>query len=242
MSDIFRIVIIILIIYRKEEGSHMTGYGNEKRKTPKRFFWRLCVQSLGAFGVFLMVLWLFHTTVVGVDPWRLAVQESFTTDADLTSALERLYRFGEKSIAEMDAVQVSAEFSREPIKETIVIPVSGTVIPQGDQEEYLYVRTDGSEAILAAYAGTVTDIFLDEAQQLVICISHANGFMTTYGGCAECYVTLEEPVKKGQVIGRTAAIIAGEGIQSQADFYFTASYLGTMVNPLNLLQQRESSV
>lgn len=210
----------------------MNGYRTEKRKTPRRFFWRLCLQSAGAFGVFLMVLWLFHTTVPGAELWQLAVRQWFTTDADLTPIIAWF--------DDTDTVQASTSLLGKQVQEAVVIPVSGTVVPQSDKEMYLYVQTDGTEAILAAYAGTVTDIFTDEMQQTVICISHANGFVTTYGGCTECCVALAEPVKKGQVIGRTATNAKQEnGMPGQANFYFAASYLGTEINPLELLQSKE---
>ena len=68
----------------------MHGFIAEKRKTPKRYFWRLCMQTLGAIGVFFMILSLFGWTAPQAVPLKEAVQECFTTDADMMPVINWL--------------------------------------------------------------------------------------------------------------------------------------------------------
>lgn len=73
------------------EGVHgMNSYIVEKRKTPKRFFWRLCLQTAGAIGVFFMVMALFGWTSPQAMPFKQAVRECFTTDTDVMPVIEWL--------------------------------------------------------------------------------------------------------------------------------------------------------
>ena len=58
--------------------------------------------------------------------------------------------------------------------------------------------------------------------------------MTIYGYCGQCDVQLNEPVEKGQALGKT------QQQQEMGNFYFAARYLGEPVNPLELLQQEEA--
>ena len=68
----------------------MHGFIAEKRKTPKRYFWRLCMQTAGAIGVFFMILSLFGRTAPQAAPLKEAVQECFTTDADVMPVIKWL--------------------------------------------------------------------------------------------------------------------------------------------------------
>jgi len=84
----------------------MTGYSNERRKTPVRFFWRLCLQTAGAIGVFFMVLSLFGWHTAEAVPLQQAVRACFTSDADLTPVIE--WMEGTGTTADLDALQASA--------------------------------------------------------------------------------------------------------------------------------------
>ena len=64
----------------------------EKRKTPKRLFWRLCLQTVGAIGVFFIVLWVFGWTSPQAIPLKEAVRECFTSDTDVRPVIEWLYQ------------------------------------------------------------------------------------------------------------------------------------------------------
>ena len=68
----------------------MYGMITEKRKTPKHIFRRLCLQTVGAIGVFFMVLWLFGWASPQAVPFKEAVRECFTTDADVMPVIEWL--------------------------------------------------------------------------------------------------------------------------------------------------------
>ena len=68
----------------------MNGYIIEKRKTPKRIFWRLCLQTAGAIGVFFMVISLFEWTSPQATPLKNAVRECFTADTDVMPVIEWL--------------------------------------------------------------------------------------------------------------------------------------------------------
>ncbi len=222
----------------------MTGYPNEKRKTPGRFFWRLCLQTAGAIGVFFCIVSLCQSTVPQANQWRQTIAQCFTEDADLTMMAALLSDDGNYSMEDAVAVQASALPTNHVRYETMTIPVSGTVMTQHGQEHKLVVATDASEPILAAYDGTVTDIVVDEGNQTTITISHPNGFVTTYGGCSACYVGVQEPIKKGQTIGCTEGV-AVDAMKAQdastepvGNFYFTAVYLGETVNPLELISYK----
>ena len=222
----------------------MTGYPNEKRKTPGRFFWRLCLQTLGAVGVFFWVVSLCQSTAPQANQWRQTIAHCFTETTDLTMMVALLSGDAHYSADDAVAVQASAPSYHWEQYEPMTIPVSGTVIIQDGQEQCLVVATDISEPILAAYDGTVTDIVTEAESGTTIVISHPNGFVTTYGGCTACYVGLQEPVKRGQTIGCTEGIVAdamnklpysaGQEYVT-GNFYFTASYLGEPINPLELL-------
>lgn len=211
----------------------MAGDPNGKRKTPGRFFWRLCLQTAGTVGVFFIVLSVCQMTTPEAMQWKAAMRQSFTDDMNFTPVMEWLS--GKELFEEQGAVQASASLSNYGVKEAVVVPVSGKVELQEEQNEFLYITTAGNEEILAAYAGTVTDIVMDDDKHIIITLSHPNGFVTTYGGCAECYVTLDEPIQKGQIIART-------GDHSEEQFYFSASYLGNQVDPLTLLLMKEDTL
>lgn len=68
----------------------MIGSIYEKRKTPKRFLRRLCLQTAGAIGVFFIVLSLFGWESPQASPWKEAVRECFTTDTDVMPVIEWL--------------------------------------------------------------------------------------------------------------------------------------------------------
>ena len=78
----------------------MNGYIIEKRKAPKRFFWRLCLQTAGAIGVFFVVLSLFGWTSPQAIPLKQAVRACFTTDADVMPVIEWLNQSGSDYIIE----------------------------------------------------------------------------------------------------------------------------------------------
>ena len=71
-----------------EGGRSMNGYIIEKRKTPKRFFWRLCLQTAGAIGVFFMILSLFQWSAPQAIQLQQTVRECFTSDTDITPVIQ----------------------------------------------------------------------------------------------------------------------------------------------------------
>lgn len=84
----------------------MTGYRKERRKTPWRFFRRLCLQTMGAIGVFFMVLSLLSWNSSEALPLKQAVRACFTSDADLTPVIEWIS--GVEELTASDAVPASA--------------------------------------------------------------------------------------------------------------------------------------
>ena len=208
----------------------MAGYPNEKRKTPGRFFWRLCLQTAGAIGVFFIVLTIAQSTAPNASQWKVAMYQCFTEPMDVKTMVSRL-QYGYE-VADAEAVQASASPYYGFDADRMVIPVSGTVVPHGTTADSLQIVTAEHERVLSAYAGTVTDCY-EEAGRAVLVISHANGFVTTYGGCQECYVTVNMPVQKGQLIAKTGA---------DGKFYFSASYLGHTVNLLEFIQNQSQNL
>ena len=212
----------------------MTGYPNQKRKLPGRFFWQLCGQTAGAVCVFFLVVSLCQSTVPEVQPWKQKVQQCFTTDADLAPVMQFFYTgrpdgYGTPAVMQVSAVPVQYE--------PMTVPVSGKVVRGYGQEsteetigQGIWIATGREEAVLAAYAGTVTEIHTDQDGTWSIAISHTNGFVTRYSGCSQCHVQLHEPVKKGQKIATTDVTHPDEG-----NFHFAVTYLGEEVDPLELL-------
>lgn len=216
----------------------MAGYAKQKWKTPGRAFWRFCGQIAGSLGVFFLVLTIFQSTSPGSLTWQQFLRQSFTTDADLAPVMQFFNGFSMDSLISEEAVRVNATI--HPVQEAMAVPVTGKVLNAygWDQSQLaaqfqdgLWIATEPEEKICAAYSGTVTG--LQEQNGLyTVEISHANGLVTVYGCCAQCYVELNEPVEKGQAIGMTSRQ------QEEGNFYFAARYLGEPVNPLELLQQQ----
>ncbi len=217
----------------------MTGYPQQKRKTPSKAFWRFCGQIAGSLGVFFLVLTIFQSTSPGSLQWQQFLRDSFTTDADLAPVMQFFYNFPMDSLSE-EAISVNATVG--PVREAMAVPVTGKVVNEygWDQtqlssrfQEGLWIATEPEEEIRAAYSGTVTGV-TEEEGGYTIEVSHTNGLVTIYGYCAQCDVQLNEPVEKGQALGKT------QQQQEMGNFYFAARYLGEPVNPLELLQQEEA--
>lgn len=219
----------------------MTGYPNQKWKTPGKAFWRFCGQMAGSLGVFFLVLTIFQSTSPGSMQWQQFLRDSFTADADLAPVMQFINGFPMDSLSEGGAISVNAPVS--PVQETMAVPVTGKVVNEygwnqtqlsANFQDGLLIATAPEEEIKAAYGGTVTNIS-EEDGTYTIELSHANGLITVYGYCAQCYVQLNEPVEKGQAIGKTQ-----QQEQEEGNFYFAARYLGEPVNPLELLQEKET--
>ena len=153
--------------------------------------------------------------------------------------MQFFYNFPMDSLSE-EAISVNATVG--PVREAMAVPVTGKVVNEygWDQtqlssrfQEGLWIATEPEEEIRAAYSGTVTGV-TEEEGGYTIEVSHTNGLVTIYGYCAQCDVQLNEPVEKGQALGKT------QQQQEMGNFYFAARYLGEPVNPLELLQQEEA--
>ena len=216
----------------------MAGYPDQKRKTPGRMFWRLCMQTAGAIGVFFMMISFLQQPVAENEHWKLAIQRWFTDDADITAVV----RLIENRFLDSEAIEASAFPVGYRVYEEMAVPVSGTVVQQNQEEGMLGIITDGLEDVLVAYDGTVTDVRADQNQLICITVSHPNGLITKYGGCETCYVQVQQPVKKGQKIGNTRSVVSDKGSMNTGNFYFSASYLGTAINPLDLMVQYEIDI
>ena len=209
---------------------------NRKQKTPGRTFWRLCGQMAGSAGVFFLVLTIFQSTSPQCLQWQEWIRQSMTSEPDLAPVMEFFYQWD--SPYEEAAIQVDAELY--PVQEAMAIPVTGKVLNgyRHDEKELasrfaegIWIAAEPDAIIKSAYTGTVTGIW-EEADTCTIEISHANGLITVYANCAECYVNLNQPVKKGEPIGHTTTQ------QHEGNFYFAARYLGEPVNPLTLLNEK----
>ncbi len=82
----------------------MTGYFAEKRKTTGQFFWRLCLQIVGAIGVFFLILSLFQWNVPQAVQLQQTVRECFTSDTDITPVIQ--WFENTNNTADVDAIQV----------------------------------------------------------------------------------------------------------------------------------------
>ena len=213
----------------------MAGYPNQKQKTPGRAVRRFCLQTAASFGVFFLVLTLFQSTSPGSIPWKQWVRETFTADFDAAPVMEFFYQMDSPG---EDAIQVDAPLY--PVQETMAIPVNGKILKAGSEdimqmssrfEEGIWIQASADEPVLAAYSGTVTGLW-EEAGLYTVELSHANGFVTIYGCCARAQVSLNEPVKKGQVLGYVTAQ------NTDGNFYFATRYLGESVSPMELLNQK----
>lgn len=90
----------------KEGGDDMTGYINEKRKTPGYYFWRLCLQTAGAIGVFFIVLSLFQWNAPQAAQLQQTVRECFTSDTDITPVIQWFENSNTNHTTDVDAIQV----------------------------------------------------------------------------------------------------------------------------------------
>lgn len=217
----------------------MADYSRRKIKTPSRAFWRFCGQMAGSLGVFFLVLTMLQSTSPGNLQWRQFLRNSFTVDADLVPVMQFFEGFPVDRLSEDGAIRVNA--SATPVQEVMAVPVTGKVLNEygwnqtqlaADFQEGLWIATAPEEEIKAAYNGTVSKIMTEPDGTYTMEISHANGLVTIYGCCDQCYVQLDEPIQKGQAIGRTMQ----GSMDTAGNFYFAARYLGEPVNPLELLQ------
>lgn len=219
----------------------MAVYPTKKWKTPGRGFWRFCVQMASSLGVFFLVLTIFQGTSPGSLQWQQFLRSCFTTDADLAPVMQFLQNFQVDSLPDGEAIRVNAAVS--PVQEAMAVPVTGKVVneygwnqtqPAAAFQDGLLIATAPQEEIKAAYSGTVTDIIQTDSTYTIE-LSHANGLVTIYGNCTQCYVQSDEPVEKGQSIGVTGQTDGEEG-----NFYFAARYLGEPLNPLELMKEKET--
>lgn len=219
----------------------MAVYPTKKWKTPGKGFWRFCAQIATSLGVFFLVLTIFQSTSPSSVQWQQFLRNCFTVDADLAPVMQFLQNFQVDSLTGDDVVSVNATVN--PVREAMAVPVTGKVVneygwnqaqPTANFQDGLLIATAPQEKIKVAYSGTVTNIAQDD-EVYTIEVSHANGLVTVYGNCVQCYVQLGEPVEKGQDIGMTGQTDGEEG-----NFYFAARYLGEPVNPLELLKVKEA--
>lgn len=217
----------------------MAAYPDTKRKTSGRVIGRLCSQIAGSLGIFLLVVTIFQSTSPGSAAWQQWIRQSFTADADFTPVMQFIYQLD--SPYEEAAVRVNA--AAHPVQEAMAVPVTGKVLQNYGWDETqlasrfaegLWIATEPDEQIRAAYSGTVTGLW-EEAGTYTVELSHANGFITIYGCCAQSYVQLNEPVVKGQAIGHTREQ------ENAGNFYFAARYLGEPVDPLELLDAKTAA-
>ncbi len=223
----------------------MADYLEIKQKTsgrkPNRTFWRLCSQLAGSLGVFLLVVTIFQSSSPASLQWQQWVRQSFTADADFAPVMQFFYQMDSPDTEA--AIRVNA--SAHPVQEAMAVPVTGKVLTgnstdntQGDEtqlaqrfEKGVWIAAEPDEPVLAAYSGTVTGLWEEDGCSTVE-VSHANGLITVYGSCAQSYVTVNEPVKKGQALGHT-------GNEAETgNFYFAARYLGNPIDPLELLTEK----
>lgn len=219
----------------------MAVYPTKKWRTPGRGFWRFCAQIASSLGVFFLVLTIFQSTSPSSLQWQQFLRSCFTMDADLAPVMQFLQNFQVDSLPDDEAIRVNATVS--PVREAMAVPVTGKVVneygwnqtqPAAAFQEGLLIATAPQEEIKAAYSGTVTGITQNE-DTYTIELSHANGLVTIYGNCTQCYVQSDEPVEKGQFIG-----VTGQTDDEEGNFYFAARYLGEPINPLELMKTKET--
>ena len=217
----------------------MAGYPKQKQKTPGKAIRRFGVQMAGSLGVFFLMLTLFQSTSPGSAVWKQWVRQNFTAELDAAPVMELFYQLD--SSDEEAAVQVDAPL--HPVQEVMAVPITGKVLSGGGEDtlqlgsrfaEGIWIEAEPDEPVCAAYSGTVTGLW-EERDMYTVEVSHANGFVTIYGCCADVQAALNEPVKKGQILGYL-------GAQNQeGNFYFAARYLGEAVSPLTLLNQKAAA-
>ncbi len=222
----------------------MAEYLEMKRKTSGRkshkAFWRLCSQIAGSLGVFLLVTTIFQSTSPSSAAWQQWVRQSFTADADFAPVMQFFYQMDSPDTE--TAIRVNA--SAHPVQEAMAVPVNGKVLNSGTNEiqsdamqladrfeKGVWIAAEADEPVLAAYSGTVTGLWEEDGTSTVE-VSHANGLITVYGSCAQSYVAINEPVKKGQPLGHTRQQ------EEEGNFYFAARYLGEPIDPLELLTEK----
>ncbi len=218
----------------------MAGYSETKRKTSGkksgRAFWRFGGQVAGSFGVFLLVVTIFQSTSPSSVQWQQWMRQTFTADADFAPVMRFVYQMDSPD----NEAAISVNASAHPVQEAMAIPVTGKVLTENDAEELqladrfeqgVWIAVESEEPILSAYSGTVTGLW-EEDGTCTVEVSHANGLITVYGGCAQSYVALNEPVKKGQALGHTSAE------EEAGNFYFAARYLGEPIDSLTLLTEK----
>lgn len=132
--------------------------------------------------------------------------------------------------------------------DTLVWPVTGNVIINYSMdkttyfatlEQYKYnpsivIEAAEGDAILAAAAGKVTDVFYDEEIGNAVKVDIGNGYEITYGQLKEIQVSAGSYMEAGTTVGYVAAPTKYYSVEG-SNVYFAMTKDGEPVNPLGQL-------
>ncbi len=138
----------------------------------------------------------------------------------------------------------------EPEKPTLSFasPVNGTVSQSysdtalvwnatlGQYEAHLGVDFVGDDlSVLAAEAGTVSEVTTDVLDGVCVTIDHADGYQTRYCSLDEdVQVSVGDTVEKGQLLGTMAATRGSESLAG-SHLHFEMMKDGAVIDPLSVL-------
>lgn len=146
---------------------------------------------------------------------------------------------------EVDDTPVAAAAPRLTVE-----PLRGNVLTAFSMEELVYSQTlgdwrthDGVDiaaqagaAVLAACAGTVTDVTEDPLLGTMVCLEHDGGYRTTYANLqTRPNVETGDTVSAGQIIGAVGSTAAAEG--GAPHLHFAVTRDGKAVDPDEFLNR-----
>lgn len=152
----------------------------------------------------------------------------------------------EENVEQMPEEEHSLSFGAG---DTLVWPVAGNVIINYSMdkttyfatlEQYKYnpsivIEAAEGDAILAAAAGKVTDVFYDEEIGNAVKVDIGNGYEITYGQLKEIQVSVGSYMEAGTTVGYVAAPTKYYSVEG-SNVYFALTKDGEPVNPLGQLQ------
>ncbi|MED9902778.1 MAG: peptidoglycan DD-metalloendopeptidase family protein [Lachnospiraceae bacterium] len=148
---------------------------------------------------------------------------------------------GEKTDAEPVAGFAAGDRLVWPVSGNILIPFSMdktvyfSTLQQYKYNPGLIISAAEGDAIAAAAAGKVTDIFFDEEIGNAVAVNIGNGYEITYGQLKDIEVSEGSYVKKGGIIGYVEVPTKYYSVEG-TNVYFALTLDGEPVDPMGQLQ------
>lgn len=125
--------------------------------------------------------------------------------------------------------RVTSKFGNRNGKDHNGIDIGGTVVNEDGSTKNL----EGEKIIIASADGVVTKSYFSTSYGYVIYIDHGNGFETRYAHNNENFVSVNETVRRGQII----ASVGNTGNSRGAHLHFEIRLNGVPQDPLNYVSE-----